>query len=158
MKMRDFQYENNRSCNHHYNKKLSYTEKSTHAEEMAIDKLKKNKKRKLISVSLLVIRISYGSTVDVYNLSNSRPCVACMSKIKNLTNFGYKVTKVYFSNENGDIVCYKLRDILKEKQYLSKFYRVSTIPRSFMSEFDVSLQRNKPQLKYNNSTANFQIN
>ncbi|XWV25661.1 cytidine deaminase [Tupanvirus deep ocean] len=151
MKMQYFQYENNSSCNYHYHKKLSYTEKSTHAEEMAIDKLHKNKKRKLINVSLLVIRITYGSTADIYNLSNSRPCVACMSKIKNLTNFGYRVTKVYFSNENGDIVCYRLRDILKEKQYLSKFYRVSTIPKNFMIEFDVSLQRKKPQADHDSS-------
>ncbi len=132
-------------CKHHkqhkYKKHLSYSEKSTHAEEMAIEKIKKNRKKKLTNVSLIVIRISYGSTPDFYNLTNSRPCVACISKINNIRRIGYKISKIYFSNENGDIVCYKLRDIIKEKQHLSKYYRTATIPKNLLLEFDIVVKQ-----------------
>lgn len=94
---------------------MHYTHKSTHAEEMALDKIVKNKTKKIIDVSLLVIRISARSTCGSYKLCNSRPCAACMYKMSNSVENGYRVSKVYFSDDNGDIVCYKLRDILLEK-------------------------------------------
>ena len=84
----------------------------------------------------MVIRISTASNIDHYSLASSRPCISCMYKIKNSIDHGYKISKVYFSNENGEIVCYKLRDIIREKQFLSKFYRVSNIPKAFRMEFN----------------------
>ena len=122
-------YENYSNCNHsncnHHKNHLLYSDKAIHAEEMAIDKITKNNKRKLINVSLMVIKISPNSTPDAYHLSNSRPCAICVLKIKNMVYIGYKISKVYFSNKNGEIVCYKLQNLIKEKQYLSKYYRLS---------------------------------
>lgn len=116
--------------------------KSVHAEETAIDKIQKNTKRKRINVSLLVIRISPASTVDHYHLSNSRPCVSCMSKIKNMSSIGYKISKIYFSNGKGEIVCHKLRDILREKQHLSRYYRQTIIPKR-LREFELAQEKRK---------------
>ena len=128
----------NKNCCHSHAKLLPYTDKSTHAEEMAIDKLPNNRNKKLINVSLLVIRISVNSTTDLYKMSNSRPCISCMYKIKTSAQLGYKISKIYFSNEDGDIVCHKLRDIIKEKQFLSKYYRLSMIPKVLVREFEIA--------------------
>lgn len=135
-------YENNEPCNCNTNRKtLTFSDRSTHAEEMAIDKIQKNKGRKLIDISLLVIRITPTSTPDSYKLVNSRPCAACVYRIKNMASHGYKISKLYFSNENGDIVCYKLRDIIKEKQFLSRYYRTINTPKIFLREFEISDKR-----------------
>lgn len=102
---------------------------------MAIDKLKKNKNKKLINVSILIIRISGSSNHDCYKLCSSRPCVSCMYKIINVTNLGYRITKIYYSTENGNIICYKLKDIIQEKQFISKYYRVTPIPKILKKKF-----------------------
>ncbi|AGF85529.1 hypothetical protein QJ854_gp253 [Moumouvirus goulette] len=104
---------------------------------MALDKLRKNKNKKVMNVSLLVIRITPSSTRETYSLTNSRPCIGCMYKIKNSFNYGVRINKIYFSNGNGDIVCYKLRDIIQEKQHLSKYHRMSIIPKIYFQEFNV---------------------
>ena len=119
-------------------KKNFYYNKATHAEEMALDKIVKPKSRKIIDVSLLVIRISCGSTCSKYKLCNSRPCAACMYKIKNSVQSGYRVSKIYFSNDNGDIVCYKIRDIIAEKQFVSKYYRLTAIPKKLTNVFVIN--------------------
>ena len=119
---------------------MSYSSRSIHAEEAAMDKIQPNRKGKIINVSLLVIRITPASTVDSYKLANSRPCIACMYRIKNLVYNGYRVTKVYFSNEEGEIISYRLRDIVAEKQHhLTKYYRVSGIPKKYIDEFDLEI-------------------
>jgi hypothetical protein len=135
---KNVQYGNNKnkSCIHCHNN-LTFSDKSIHAEEMALDKIKINRQKKLINVSLLVIRITVGSTKNCYNLANSRPCIGCMYKIKNITKFGYKISKIYFSNEKGDIICYKLRDIIAEKQFISTYYRSFNIPRNYIREFQI---------------------
>lgn len=94
----------------------------------------------------MVIRITPASTINFYVLANSRPCIACLYRIKNTINFGYRITKVYYSNENGEIVCYKLRDIVNEKQMLSKYYRKLAIPKKYFNEFEiVNTDKNKIQ-------------
>ena len=130
----------NHDCSCHHKNQLLYSDKAIHAEEMAIDKIKKNNKKKLINVSLMVIRISPSSTSNDFHLSNSRPCAICMLKIKNMVHFGYKISKVYFSNSNGQIVCYKLKNLIQEKQYLSKYYRTTSIPKILRHEFDLDDQ------------------
>lgn len=105
---------------------------------MALDKIVKPRTRKIIDVSLLVIRISCGSTCNKYKLCNSRPCAACMYKIKNSIQTGYRVTKIYFSDDNGDIVCYKFKDIIIEKQFVSKFYRLTSIPKKLSNIFVIT--------------------
>ena len=119
---------------------------STHAEEMALEKLKPNYGKKIIKISLLVIRISQASTPTKYTLGNSRPCASCLYKIKNSISIGYKIDKVYFSNDFGNIICYKLRDIIKEKQFVSRYYRMHTIPKKLKNEFTLAeyKKRNLP--------------
>ncbi|AEX61397.1 putative cytidine deaminase [Megavirus courdo7] len=137
MKKISDQYSSQKShvCKHR--RFLSYADKSTHAEEMALDKLKKNRSKRIIDVSLIVIRITPSSTPDSYKLANSRPCIGCIHKIKNSFNYGVRINKIYFSNENGEIICYKLRDILSEKQHLSKYHRMSMIPKKYTNEFQI---------------------
>lgn len=125
--MNHYEYEAKPSKNHR--NKLSYVDKAIHAEEMAIDKIHFKKARKIINVSIIVIRITLSSTIDCYHLANSRPCIACMHKINNTTPLGFRINNVYFSDNNGNILRYKLRDIIKEKQHVSKFYRIVNIPK-----------------------------
>ena len=116
--------------------KLTNADKATHAEEMALDKIYLKKTKKIINVSIIVIRITPSSTATNYKLANSRPCLMCMHKIKNTTSSGYRVTNVYFSDNNGQILKYKLRDLVKEKQHISKFYRFTHVPKMIRDEFD----------------------
>jgi hypothetical protein len=116
----------------HYQKKA----RSIHAEEMAIDKLKANQSKE-IKVSLLVIRITSASDCEDYHLCQSRPCVACISRMISLKDFGYCVSKIYYSDENGNILCYRFKDIIKEKQHLSKHYRFNNIPRKLLRDFEI---------------------
>ena len=101
----------------------TYTDKSIHAEEMALDKLPRNRTKRIIEVSIIVIRISRSSNADTYILSNSRPCASCMRQIENNTHRGYRISKVYFSNDSGAILCYKLRNIIKDEPFISKLER-----------------------------------
>lgn len=105
------------------NKIMTIQEKSIHAEEMAIDKIKNSTKKKQTSVSLLVIRISENSTEHSYKLCNSKPCAACIHKIMNTNNSAYRISKIYFSNEIGDIVCFKIGEILAEANHITRFHR-----------------------------------
>ena len=110
---------------------MSY-KSSIHSEEMAIDKLPKNNSKKIIKVSLCVIRITKASTAHDYTICNSKPCIKCMSLIKNAAlKKGYKINKIYFSNENNEIVCYKLKDLLKEDMHIPKLYQTYGVPHQF---------------------------
>ncbi len=100
----------------------------------------------------MVIRISPSSTTETYTLSNSRPCAVCLLKIKNMECFGYKISKVYFSNKNGEIVCYKLQNLIKEKQYISKYYRSTAIPKRLLREFDLNVSEKSPKKSDNEPT------
>lgn len=106
---------------------------SIHAEEMALDKIKICDKK--LKVSLLVIRIKEASNPNSYSLTSSRPCIACMYRIKNNTKLN--ITKLYFSNENGEIIYHKVRDFIKEKQHIPLFYKKIKICKKFLKEFEV---------------------
>ena len=94
---------------------------SLHAEEVAIDNLPVRKSRKTKKVSLLVIRISRSSNSKKYILSDSKPCVYCLSKIMKAKEKGYNIKKIYYSSgDTQSIVCVNTRDIIPS---VSKFYR-----------------------------------
>lgn len=120
------------------NKPIHYAYKSIHAEETALDKIKLQRSKKTIKASLLVIRLKPASTPDSYSLANSRPCLACLYRIKNSVNNGLRINKIYYSNDDGQIICYKLKDILSEKQHLSKFYRISVVPKEYVRYFGIN--------------------
>jgi hypothetical protein len=99
-----------------------FTSKGTsiHAEEDVINKLKPKKRSNLISVDMLVIKVKRDGT-----LSNSLPCVHCLRTIADMPVVkGYKINKVYYSNDNGDIECQKLHDLINSNNlHVSSYYR-----------------------------------
>ena len=101
---------------------------------MAMDKIKPTGKKKRIHVSLIVIRISKDSLVDSYKLCNSKPCISCIYKINNFSNAGYKITKIYFSNNIGHLVCLKTTNLVKQpKLHVTKYYRNHKLPKKILS-------------------------
>ena len=105
---------------------------SVHAEEVALDKLSRNKilrKGKFVKVSLLVVRITPRSVGDRYVLNNSRPCIVCTCRMLDIAQSGYIIKKVYYSDLNGEIVCSKFRDFVAEPHYKSKNYKRKKLPK-----------------------------
>jgi deoxycytidylate deaminase len=66
--------------------------RTMHAELTVFEKLQKKNVR---GMDILVIRINKHLV-----LKNSRPCNQCIDKLRKIG-----IRKVYYSNENGDIVC-----------------------------------------------------
>jgi len=114
----------NRNINQRHkciNKKVRV--KTIHAESDAVNRLppimKINKKK--MNINLVVIRVN-----KLGNLCNSMPCMHCikMMYIKP-RNMGYKIDKVYYSDNNGEIIYCKLNDLLDEEIHISKFYEIT---------------------------------
>lgn len=111
-------------CTNQHNK-LHVNCNSIHAEDMAISKLPPTKKR--TKISLIVIRISACSTSSNYRLTESKPCLACYNKISNI--YGYRIKNIYWSDMNGLIIKRSYRDFLSDTFTLSKYYRMSNVPK-----------------------------
>ena len=115
---------------------LTIHSKSTHAEEMAIDKLVKSARRsrrpsrKIIDVSLMVIRMSSRGTPQSFKLGNSKPCLNCIHRIDDLIRYGYRVTKIYYSDCDNTITSTSLQKLSSDKSVrASSFYRNTNIPK-----------------------------
>ena len=97
---------------------------SIHAEDDAIRRLLINKKglkiKTLESVNLLVIRTTRNGL-----LCSSIPCIHCIKKISDdPIHKGYKINKIYYSNENGNIEATSLLNlVLSNKCHISSYYR-----------------------------------
>jgi cytidine deaminase len=93
---------------------------SYHAENQVFSKLPKNKKSKVKSINLLVIRVTRNG-----NIVNSKPCIRCLQDMVRLPyEKGYKVRNIYYSNEDGKIIRKTLTDLLyNEELHMSRFYR-----------------------------------
>ena len=104
-----------------YYDNIHYGCNSIHAEDMAIDKLPHINCKRRKKINILVIRITSSSNSEKYKLVNSQPCKNCVEKMSYIQ--GYKVKKIYYSNENGEIVCCKLRDLANKSQHITKFNR-----------------------------------
>ena len=89
--------------NYYSNKNIN----SIHAERNAIDKLPFQKK--ISDINLLVIRFSKNGKICM-----SKPCHNCINfMLKYPSKKGYNIKKVYYSDENGDIIktnLYKLKN------------------------------------------------
>ncbi len=90
-----------------------------HAEENAIRKLPPlPRNKKLKRVDILVIRANKAS------LGNSKPCLHCLQKLKNLPRQGYIVDKIFYSTMDGTISVAKLQDLLyNDTPHISGYYR-----------------------------------
>jgi deoxycytidylate deaminase len=117
---------------------ICHNDRSLHAEEVAIDNLRnKIDTKKIIDVSLIVIRITLKSNIDTYTLCDSKPCVICLQRIIDCVKYGFRIKKIYYSTQSGEIICYKLRDLIKKKQYISSFYTKTTIPKFYLKNYDI---------------------
>ena len=94
-----------------------------HAERAAIDKLPyRPANKKPLKVSLLVVRFSKSG-----KLGNSKCCVKCIHDMQKLPiQKGYRITKVYYSNSDGDIVKTSLKHLQKdENKHITRFYKIN---------------------------------
>ena len=117
-----FSYGENRyHCQHKTRKNQSGSSFSStiHAEENAIRKLPPlPRHKKLKKVDILVIRANKAS------LGNSKPCMHCLHKMKNLPRQGYIVDKIFYSTMDGTISVARLDDLLyNETPHVSSYYR-----------------------------------
>lgn len=95
------------------------TQQTRHAEIDAMKKLPSHKKNRLISVSLLVIRVDRSG-----ELKNSRPCFDCLKRLQYINRYGYRLVNIYYSDENGQIIKKKYYQLLEDNnQHISKGYR-----------------------------------
>lgn len=60
-------------------------------------------------------------------LGNSKPCLHCLAMMQMLApKKGYRIDRVFYSNEFGHMVCYRLEHLLKDPNiHVSKYYRFS---------------------------------
>lgn len=101
----------------------SYTRGTVHAERAAINKLPpRPSNKKPLKVSILVIRFTPSG-----KLGNSKCCFKCIHDMINIPiTKGYKITKVYYSNREGDIVKTNLKELDNDNdKHVSKFYKSS---------------------------------
>lgn len=92
---------------------------SIHAEEDCINKIPYKKDGKIKKVSLLVLRVN-----KLGNLTMSKPCKHCIQKMNEIIHKNYKITSVYFTNNEGDIEKCSLNQLNAEPdKHISKFYR-----------------------------------
>ena len=94
--------------------------KTIHAEQDAISKLPIRKSRKLKKINILVIR-----TTGTGKINNSKPCYHCIQYMINTTpQYGYKISNVYFSTDNGSIEKQKLTQLSNSNTFhVSSYYR-----------------------------------
>lgn len=98
-----------------FNKYCRFAKQNTiHAEMDVLLSLKKKCKHQIKSVDIIIIRIS---NFNSSTLKNSRPCNHCIEYLQK-----YPIRNVYYSNEYGDIVCEKLKNM--EKKHVSSGHRM----------------------------------
>jgi len=87
---------------------------SIHAEIDAISKLRPCK-NKIIRLNLVVIRLNPYTS----ELRNSKCCIECLYYLnKKLQRRGYKIHKLYFSDQNGKIIKSSLSKLVKEHKHI----------------------------------------
>lgn len=80
---------------------------SKHAEIDALYKLPPHRRKKKKNITLLVLRIT-----NTGKLANSKPCSNCVRRIRN--HYKYRITEVYYSNSDGDIIKTTLNELVNE--------------------------------------------
>ena len=80
---------------------------------------KRNKKNKAV-YNLIVIRTSQKGT----KIGNSKLCEKCVLGVNNLSNkTGIKIKKIYYNNNNGEIIKTTPYNMLFVKQHISAYYK-----------------------------------
>jgi hypothetical protein len=91
-------------------------EKSIHAEEDLIRRLPfRRRSRKLKAIDIVVVQ------VKTLRYANSRPCASCIHMMQVCApTKGYVVRRIYYSDENGEMVKTTLDQLLQEPMYHSR--------------------------------------
>lgn len=90
-----------------------------HAEMDAVSKLPTFRKKKFESIHLCVIRIN-GSG----KLNNSKPCIHCILSLNMIAPLkGYRIDKVYYSNECGTISQSRFKEFDTHEGHVTRFFR-----------------------------------
>ena len=92
-----------------------------HAEQDCVNKLPTIKKQKnLKKISILSIRVN-----KIGGLANAKPCYRCIyTMTKYAESKGYKITSVYYSDAQGDIIECSLNELCSEEhKHISGLYR-----------------------------------
>jgi len=101
-----------------YGENYTKVNSSIHSEHACINRLKTNIGRTK-NVSLVVIRTNFFG-----QLINSKPCKHCIQKmIDFIPSKGYRITKVYYSDKNGNIVKTSLDKLYNEdEKHVCKYF------------------------------------
>jgi hypothetical protein len=94
-----------------------------HAEIDAINRLpnfrNKHNAKHNKQINLFITRIS-----KIAKIQNSKPCNSCIQKMKYLSNLkGYKIRRIYYTDDIGNIVRTNLENLELEPQHYSLYYR-----------------------------------
>ena len=101
--------------------KSSLMDCSTHAERNAIDKLQRLKRSKhFVKIDILVIRTSATGVIGM-----SKPCSKCISDMSIYPQIkGYSISNIYYSDEDGKIICTTLATLINSNdRHVSRYYR-----------------------------------
>lgn len=94
------------------------TTQTIHAEHNCIKKLPKSEGR-IKNVSILIIR-----TNKLGELISSKPCLHCIKKMNSVIKIGYRITNVYYSDKDGEIVKTSLSKLSQEcDKHVCGYYR-----------------------------------
>ena len=89
---------------------------SCHAEHDALLKLRKNYKKKIIKISLIVIRLS-----KTNKLQSSKPCHHCIQQMHIISQQkGYKLEHIYYSDINSGNLIKNSGNLIKNSGNLIK--------------------------------------
>lgn len=93
---------------------------NVHAELDAISRLKDNKRKKLESVNLCVIRANTQG-----GLSNSKPCVHCLISLEMIApKKGYKIEKIFYSTKEGTVEKSNMSELKNEDEiHVTRFFK-----------------------------------
>lgn len=94
-----------------------------HAERAAIERLPpRPSNKKPLKVSILVVRFTKSG-----KFGNSKCCMKCIyDMIKIPVQRGYRITKVYYSNRDGDIIKTDLKTLEKDdNKHVTRFFKTN---------------------------------
>lgn len=94
--------------------------RTVHAEMAALRNLPSRRHMMPQKVDMMVIRIT-----STGKLGMSMPCIRCVIDMHEMAPvIGYRIDKVYYSTQSGDIECQKLRHLIEQgKFHVSAYYR-----------------------------------
>jgi cytidine deaminase len=92
---------------------------NVHAEMSAIAKLQGQRKKKLESVHLCVLRVT-----PTGKLNSSKPCTHCILSLGMIAPMkGYRIEKVFYSDETGSILRTRFKELDPQSAHVTRYFR-----------------------------------